>query len=197
MNENNDFRDRLVSAQQFTPAYRENYRKGLESMLTRRLTPTRRIVCAALAVSGLCAAVSFGVQAVAQRSNGEYAAWGRAAFGVMALWGLAWAALLGAMAIRGTVNLRKDRQAIAGLRWFFFVFVGILLMLVGGLQLKYEPGSSSPVFAAVIGLGFLVYGALVVIHNLVQQSELNVREKLLEIELKLAEMSEMLAGKQG
>jgi hypothetical protein len=195
MNNHSDFRDKLVSAQQFTPAYRERYRKGLESMLTRRLTPARRIVCSLLALGGLCAAVNFGVQAATQGSNGEYAAWGRAAFGVMALWGLAWAALLGAMAIRGTVNLRKDRQAIAGLRWFFFVFAGILLMLVGGLQLKYEPGSNGPVFAAVVGLAFLVYGALVVIHNLVQQSELNVREKLLEIELKLAEMSETLAGK--
>ena len=42
MNEHNDFRDRLISAQQSTPEYREKYERSLRSMLTRQLTPFER-----------------------------------------------------------------------------------------------------------------------------------------------------------
>jgi hypothetical protein len=54
-----------------------------------------------------------------------------------------------------------------------------------------------PYLSILLAVVFLVIHSLIVIQRLVKQSELNIREKLLEIELKIAEMNEALAGKQG
>ena len=47
-------------------------------------------------------------------------------------------------------------------------------------------------FARAIGLAYLLTGTLVLIKHLVHQAELKVREKLLELELRLIEMGEKL-----
>jgi hypothetical protein len=52
-------------------------------------------------------------------------------------------------------------------------------------------------YLGILAVAFLVIHSLIVTQRLVRQSELNVREKLLEIELKLAEMNEALTGKKG
>jgi hypothetical protein len=51
-------------------------------------------------------------------------------------------------------------------------------------------------FLGILAVAFLVIHSLTVMQRRVTQSELNVREKLLEIELKLAEMNEALTGKK-
>lgn len=192
MNRQDDFRDRLIASQQSTPEYRERYRRRLDSMLTRELSPARRVVCGVMAVIAILAGISLGVQTLTMEIRGEYAAWGRMILGLFAAWAIAFGIRLGSIAIRGTMNLRKDRSAISGMRLVFFIGTAIVLLLVSGLQLKYEPGSNAAILNAVIGLAFLAMAVFVAIRNLVQQSELNVQEKLLEIELRLAEVNEKL-----
>jgi len=188
------FADRLIAAEHIDTKRKERYEMGMRQLLNQTLTPAKRIAYAFGAIVGLAFAVNSAVLAATLHITGEYAAWGRAVFGVFAVLGAVWAVLAGRIAIRGTVNLRKDRAAIARLVWGLSLLIFIVALLVGGLGLRYGSGRWS-VFTAVIGLAYLISGALFMVRNLVQQSELKICEKLLDIELRVAELDERLGGR--
>jgi uncharacterized membrane protein YiaA len=66
-------------------------------------------------------------------------------------------------------------------------------MMVGG----EHPDSVRSVFMVLSGLTFFVGGVAFLLGNVIQQSELNVKEKLLGIELRLTEIAEKLERKTG
>ena len=189
MSHHDTFADRLMAAEHVDAKRKERYEMEMRKILSQTLTPARRTAYAVGAVFGLLVGVDFGVLAVTLHITGAYALFGRAVFAVLAVLTLAWGALAGRIAIRGTVDLTKDRTAVARLVWYFSVLISVVALLVGGLELRYGSGKWSA-FTAVIGLAYLIAGALFVIRNLVQQSELRIREKLLEIDLRLADMDE-------
>ena len=196
MSDRDRFSDRLIAAEQVDAKRKERYEMAVQQILNRTLTPARRIAYALSAILGLFGAVSFSVQAVTQHMTGEYAMWGRAILGLFAVLFLVFSVFAGRAAIRGTANLRKDVPAIAGIRWGISFLIFVTALFVAGLELKYGSGTWS-VFTAIVGLAFLVNGTLILTRNLIQQSELSLREKLLEIELRLAEMNEKLDKGQG
>jgi len=109
---------------------------------------------------------------------------------------LVWAVLAGRIAVRGTVDLRKDRRAVAGLVWGLSLLIFITALFVSGLELRYGSGRWS-LFIAVVGLAHLLIGVLFVTRSLVEQSELRIRAKLLEIELGLTELNDKLGKSLG
>lgn len=185
------FANRLIAAEGVDAKRKERYEMQVKHILSQTLTPAKRVAYAVGAVLGLFLAVDFGVLAVTLHITGGYAAWGRAAIAILAALGLLWTVLAGRIAIRGTVNLRDDRRAIARLQWGLSLLIFIVALLAGWLEVRYGSGKWS-VFIAVVGLAYLITGALFVIRNHVDQSELRIREKLLEIELGLAELNEKL-----
>jgi len=72
------------------------------------------------------------------------------------------------------------------------VIIVTLFLLQGGRH----PDSVRSLFMGVFGLAFLVMGGVGLIGVYVHQAELKTREKLLEIEYRLAQMAEQIAKKK-
>ena len=68
MNDRQDFRDRLMSAQTITPEYRERYQRRLEAMYDRELTPAQRVGTWVLVAIGLIAVMICAYTAVFVKS---------------------------------------------------------------------------------------------------------------------------------
>ncbi|MGD0111431.1 MAG: hypothetical protein ABSD48_06175 [Armatimonadota bacterium] len=183
------FADRLIAAEQVDAKRKERYEMEMRQILNQTLTPARRVAYAIGALLGIFVGVDFAILAATTHMTGEYAAWGRAVFGAFAVLGLVWAALAGRIAIRGVIDLRSDRTSVARLVWYNSILICAVALFVSWLNLKYGSGKWS-VFTALIGIAYLIAGMLSVVRNLVHQAELRIREKLLEIELRLTDMDE-------
>ena len=103
-----------------------------------------------------------------------------------AAFGLAWTIVLFRILRRGTTHVRKDPKVMAGLSWGFVVIMTTIFMVVAGRAGDHIWG----VQMVVNGLVFLVGAAVFLINTVVQESQYKTQEKLLEIEYRLAELSE-------
>jgi len=185
-----DFRDRLIEAEGFDPSYREAYEKEIQAMLEEKVAGTKKWVYVVFMALGAFFAVVFG--AAALLAPAEFPLLGRILFGVGAIFGLAWAVLLGMIVKKGKLNLRTDPGAMAGMAWATVVIAVTLFMLLG----SRVPEPITGVQMVVNGLVFLVMGAVFMVFNRIHQAELKTREKLLEIEYQLAAIAEAMAEKQ-
>jgi hypothetical protein len=184
MNRQDDFRNRLVAAQQFTPEYREKYREGLENMFTRQLTPMQRALVSVLVLLGLAVIALYVYIGMRYTTPG-----GRYTLVFLGLIVLAITAIRLMIVVTGKVHLRWQSKTIA-----YIAFYGFLVFAMGTLIAAFNVNDATIALVGAFPL-LLAIAKVILVH--IQESELNVRQKLLEIELKLAEMNEALAGKQG
>jgi hypothetical protein len=94
--------------------------------------------------------------------------------------------ILGRVLRRGAVNLRIDNRLIAGMVWVFTVLLMVCFLMLG---MSIEDRVKGVLMIAY-GLTFLVSAGVFFLAVRIEQAELGVREKLLELELRLAELSE-------
>lgn len=187
MKQDHDFRDRLVSAQQFTPQYREEYERKLKNMLTRQLTPPER---ARLAFSALIGTVALPYYGYLLASNRNVAVEMKVVFILLTCAALYTGILKGIAAVRGTLNARIEPKIIASVAFFgIVVFVAATLWVL-------PSGAVHTTHMLMLGLFALIVAAVKFLQMHITQSELNVREKMLEIELKLTDMNEKLNKRQ-
>lgn len=184
MNDRQDFRDRLLSAQTVAPELRERYQRRLESMYNRELTPAQRIGTWVLVAIGFVAVMICAYSAIFVESIDVEA---RAANAVIGLVVLAVTVLRARSAIIGSINLRWQPQAIAYTA-FGLVLIGIMLVIFSGVD-----ANLGSIYLLLVWLVVLVLVVTKLIQMQVQQSELKTQEKLLEIELRLVEMGEQMA----
>ena len=183
-----DISNQLLGIEQWDPVYQERYRKELQKMLEKKLTGVRRWEYIFWIVLGIGFTILFGTVAIIAR---ELPLLARVGFAFGAVFGLAWACLAGSIVKRGVFDLRAHPKAMAGLGWVVALTVVILAMLAG-IKLA-DPIKG--VQMVVNGLVFLMIAAVFMIFNRIDQAELNTREKLLEIELHLAEIAEKISEK--
>ena len=184
---NHGFRERLLKMEQVTPALKKRYDKEIQAMLEKELTGIHRWSWLVAAIMGAAFAVLFGTLAV--MALAEFPWYCRLIFAAGALFGIAWAVLGIRVFRRGSVNLKIDTRASAGMAWGLPVIV-LTLAMVGA------PDSTAGLRMILSGLVFLVMGATFMIQYLIQQSELKTSEKLLEIEYRLAELTETLKSEK-
>lgn len=183
------FRDKLLDVEKPTDSYKEKYEKEVQAMVEKKLTGTNKWFHVGGLIMGLGFLALFGTVAVIIPK--EFPFWARALFILGAVFGLVFAAFEGWILKKGTVDLRKDEMASAGLGWAFIVIAATIVLVNSGKLADPVKG----VRMLVSILVFEVMAAVGLLKAIIQRSELNNREKLLEIEYRLAELAEKLEGK--
>lgn len=191
MSDQHRFSDRLVAAEKVDNKLKERYEMEMQKMLNTRLSPLKRTLYAIIAVASAAAAISCGHSIMAV--SGGFANVARATGAVLAALFVALAVVTGRVAIKGRANARRDNLTIARIKWGISMTIAIVLMFITWLDVSYNDGKESAFYAA-IAIAFLILGAVHLIRESVAQSGLSTREKLLEIQLKLDEVSRKLDG---
>jgi choline-glycine betaine transporter len=186
---NNTFRDKLLDMEIPTPALKEKYEREVQAMVEKKLTGLRKLGTVVSLVMGLGFFVLFGTLAVIVPK--EFPLWGRAIWAVGSVFGLTFAGLAVLVLKKGTVNLKTDDMAMAGLGWGFIVIMATITLVFSG-QL---PDRTIAIKMLVSLLIFEVAAAVGLLKAIIERSEVKTREKLLKIEYHLAEISEKIDKK--
>ncbi len=188
MNRQNDFRDKLIASQQFTPEYREKYNERLQEMINRKLTLVQRITMGISVAIGILAIVFV---AISFSSGSETSFPLKVAIGFMCIVALAITGIRAYILVTGRVNMRIQPKLIA-----YIGYIGIILFIAVLLMISTNDSGTDRIYIILVSLFplILITGKLIGVQ--IDQSELNVQEKLLEIELKLAELNEKLQSEK-
>ena len=185
------FRDQLITVEKTNPAYRERYEKEMAAMIAQELTTTKKLQTVGFLILSVCLAGLFGSLAVFAPEGLPW--FGRVGFAAGAVFSSAFVVLYAGILKKGSLNLKKDNLASAWLGW------GVVVIM-GTIALVFSPRLSDPIAGVhwlVGAVFFLVAGGVALLWAHIQRSELNTREKLLEIECHLAELTEKIADKHG
>lgn len=182
MIENGDFRERLLAAQTLTPAYREEYERKVNKMANKELKPIARWV------RGFHALLLFGAAGfefwIQRTIPSPWIKVGVLVMGIMLVF-------LGVTQARAAYVGRADfrwTKAAGVVLWLSAIFFASLLVFFAAFQ----PINSSSILLVEVGLFVLIIAGISSVEIATKQSELIVREKLLELELKLDEIAERM-----
>lgn len=151
-------------------------------MLTRKLTTLHRVFLYFVAIGALASAILCGSLALTETQLPTLARTGLAT-GV--LFGLAWIIVIVSVLRRGEMDLKLDGRRIAQMVWCFTLLMTIFFCAVG----LSHPDKPVSVLLMVQSLVFLIGAAVYWLTHCILEAALNVKEKLLEIELHLAELT--------
>jgi len=164
----------------------ERHEREIRETMERKLSAPGKVVFAVveavmLGTAGLC-----GWLAVHRWESAPPLA--LVGLGVGVLFALASAAMIADVLRRGSIDRLKLPRRVVGLAWVFIVAMVTIFMLATGRT----PDAVRSVYTVAYGLVFLVMAAVFLIVQRIEQAELKTREKLLELELRLAEIAELL-----
>ena len=182
---NDSLRERLLRLEQVTPALKERYDKEVQAMLEKRLTGTDRKVVLGSTVMSVVFAVLLVVLAIIP-PLAEVPLLVRLPQAVGVLFCVGFAILGVRILRRGSMDLKFDTSVIIGMVWALAVLMAIMFMVMS----LFAPDRIAGLWMMIFGLVVLVVGAVFLIRHGIAQSELRTREKLLEIEYRLAELAE-------
>lgn len=187
---NHKFRDELLSMESQNQMLREKYDKELKAMIEQKLTAARKFSSIAMLIVSLLLAIFFTVTAITVPK--DFPLWGRFMFAAGAVFGLAFAGVMAWTLKKGTTGIRSDQKASVGLSWGLVILMGTVTLVFSGKM----PDRIKAVQMLVNILFFMIGAAVMLLHYCIERSELNVKEKLLELELKLAQIDEKISRKQ-
>ena len=185
------FRDELLNIEQPNINYKEKYERQVKEMFEKKLTGINKWAHIGGLIMGIGFAVLFGTVAVVIPK--EFPLWGRSIFALGAVFGLLIIGLEGWILKKGTINLMQDNMAMAGLAWAFIVILATIVLVFSGKL----PDRIVGVHMLAYVLVFEVMAAVGLIRAFIERSELKTREKLLEIEYHIAELTEKIEGLKG
>jgi tellurite resistance protein TehA-like permease len=182
------FRDRLLAVEKSTPTAR--YRKELANLRERRLSPFQRVVMSAVLVLVTVATVVMGKLAIAGPANMPMVA--QLAFGTGAIGGLLCAAFIGGILRRGVVRRMKDPVSMNSGIWVMSGLSVAFALYLGGNMTDHGPSPFIGIYLILFMLFFFGSASVLLVRSHLEQIDLRTREKLLELEYQLAEISEQL-----
>lgn len=191
------FADQLVAADPPSPNARQRYENEVRAMLETTLTPRERGAYLMGAVAMLVPAalmgwlVVFGLKPGSEAMSRELLGFVIAYFAATAAAFVAIAGLLFRGYWSGVVRHRRVRGWAVGVGVAYVGLLGWLFLLTA----PYIPERLQN-DVRVFGLVLLVYAAVAWVRHRVARAEMNTTEKLLELELRLAEIGEKLAGRE-
>jgi len=189
-----NLRDGLIESEQFSLNLKEKYEKEVRAMLEIKMSKIFRWSYLVGGILALGVAAFFAYGAMLFKGVMFYKdsqIWGRIIFGLSAVFCLVWAGLMLWIAKTGTFHLKKHPSAIAGLAWVGTIFSTTIFLVMAAR----DPDSTKSVFIVVASSLFLICASAGFILVRVGLAELNTRESLLKIELRLAELAEEMHKK--
>jgi len=182
------FRDKLLDLETANPTYKEEYERQVKAMVEQKLTGAKKWQIIAFLVLSLCLGLFFGTLAVVAPKG--FPLWGRLGFGTGAVFSLSFVAIYVRILKKGSLNLKKDNMELAWTGWGCVVIAGTLVLVFS----PRLPDRIVGVWMLVQTLFFLVAAGVLLLRAFIERSELNTREKLLEIQCRLAELSEKIGA---
>jgi hypothetical protein len=176
-------REGLIKAERVTPDLKHRYEQEVQIMLERQLSSLQCGIWLATAVFSAACAVWFLVLAIIQPAS--FPLLGRIGLGVGSLFSVAWSVLGIKIFRRGKLHLKIDTGIVAALSWVLPVFL-VTVFLLG------MPDSIMGLRMILFAMVLLIGGGVALIRHVVEQSDLNNREKLLRLEYQLAALTESL-----
>jgi len=197
MNQSNKtFSDKLLEMEKPNTTYKEQFEIQLQTVLEKRLNYAWRVGLLLLGAAGLLIAIPCGHMAFLTRVGGELDLFVRIVYLSGMVLALSWAILMGWVAVRGKLNLRLHPAyiAIIGIALCFFFMLNFTGRFVLPLA-REEHRSILGTLLVLIGFFLIVTFVLCLILRVLYRTEFKTREKLLEIEYRLAELAEKLEAK--
>lgn len=177
-----DFRDRLKAVQHVTPEYRERFERSMKEMTERQLTPAERTAGLLVVLFNLAGLATMTWVVIHLHLSPMIAV----AFGVLGVVILAMMLIKATEVITGKAVM-KMQPRVAWIGWFGAMFYVIAMMIAMPSMGNWFRG-----YFTVLALFPLIVMAAQLIQTTIGQSTLAVQEKLLEMELRLAEMNDKL-----
>jgi hypothetical protein len=175
--------DQLVALEPLSPDFQKRLQEELQTMFVRELHPASRFFCGLVAVVSVGIGLLCGYLAVTELKLPLMA---RIGLGTGALFGFAWGVAAGRVCWRGAMDLKIDNRRIASMAWIFTVLMMVFFLFVGMSAEDRQLG----LLMIVQGLAFLIGAGVNWVTHRIEQSELAMREKLLQLELRIAELCE-------
>jgi hypothetical protein len=180
------FTERLVAADRPSPNARQRYEKELKAMLEKSLSPRQRGAYLLGAAFLLVIAGFFGLTAsFAPELKEEFFPYIMAYFVMTAIASLAAAYMLGRGFWSGSI--RRNGSAVVGIGVIYLGLLGWIFMLMA----RHIPELLRD-DVRVFGLVLLIYAAVAWVRHRIAQAELVTNQKMLELELRLAEIGEVM-----
>jgi len=184
-----DLRARLCELEPQRPDLRGKYEQALREVLQRKLSRAMKVFVGGAGAVSLAIAIFLGGLALTGSEQPGLVRIGLAGGTVFAL---AWVALTAWTLRRGVWYGKIQPTVIAALAWIFAVFLETLFLVLA-------PTASNPYLwtvALLAGMVILIGAGVQFLGTCLQQSELRMREALLRMEYRLAEIAEELAKKR-
>ena len=183
-------RDRLLDMEKRNPELEEQFKKELNKMFEKKLTTSGKIEWILASLGGVAFAVGGSYVAIAFPQELPWL--GRVFCMVGAVGGTAWAALGVWILKKGSFNWLEDENSIHVLTFCLMVLFMIILLLLGN-QIEDRTKAIHIMLSGVIF--FLIFGLPASFNMRINRTEASLREQLLKIELKMAELAEKTGHK--
>ena len=171
-------REHLLALESEDPALRAEYERRLNAMLEVPLSATRRTSTVVVLVVAAAMAVLFTALLATESVPWKT----RSAFGIGLLFAAGWVAYAVRILRRGTYHRRTDSTTAANMAWTFSVVTAVAFALLAPTKDPF----------VIFGFLFLLPAAVILLRTVTEQSELRTQERLLELEYKLARLTETL-----
>ncbi len=177
--------DRLAELEPVQADRRARYEQAVKDLFERKLPPIMKLFIGAVGIGSIGIAIFLASGAILHPQLPTLAHVG---LGGGVLFALAWAALCGWTFYRGAWYSKLQPTAIAALAWVFAVFMETLFLVLAPMA----PDPYLWTVALFAGLVILIGAGVQLITTRLQQSELSMREALLRMEYRLAELAEQM-----
>ncbi len=176
------FQNQLLEMESTNPTLQERYEREVKAMIEKQLTGREKAWHIFELVLGIAFILGFGSVAIFASGLPLFA---RGTFMLSALFGGAFAAMEVVILRKGTINLKTDSMAAAGMAWGFVVIVTTIFLV----NVNKFPNPTLVLASVII---FEIMAGLQLLKAYIEKSEVKTQEKLLEIEYQIAALTEKL-----
>lgn len=183
MTDQSTFRDQLLAVEPVAPDSRDQLLQEIHDMLIKKLSWPRQVLLTVLSVFALTSSTVCGFLAITEPNLPTLA---RVGLGAGVLFGLAWLTVFVIILRRGAIDVQRDHRRMAQMVWVFTLLMVIFFVIIG--MTSTDPTKGLLMIAQ--SLVFLISAGVYWLNFRIEESELNVKERLLRLELQITNSHE-------